>query len=76
MRECQGFTPERVTKARGKNPAPSGGEALPTGVPTPSSGGAPRATESERMRWDPKGGDLSVRAAKPGEIPVEVRRRY
>lgn len=34
------------------------------------------STESECMRWDPKGGDLSVRAAKPGEIPVEVRRRY
>ncbi len=51
-------------------------------VGSPSEGGRHHGpasvgtTESERMRWDPKGGDLSVRAAKPGETPVEARRRY
>ena len=29
--------------------------------------------ESERVRWDPKDGELSVSRTKPGETLVEVR---
>lgn len=39
----------------------------------PPTGARRGVTESEHVRWDPKGGDLSVRAVKPGETPVEAR---
>jgi|EP01124_Arcella_intermedia_P016837 hypothetical protein len=73
--------PRSLTRARAR-----GREAHPRNESEwrdalPQGGGAAgrtssRRTEPERSRRDPKGGDLSVRAAKPGETPVEARRRY
>jgi len=39
-----------------------------------SSTGPVRGPESEQKCWDPKGGELCLGRAKPGETLVEVRR--
>jgi len=41
--------------------------------PSSTAGRAAGPVESERARWDPKDGELSVGGTKPEETPVEVR---
>jgi hypothetical protein len=64
VRECLGVKPERERKVKGRDPSPVHRRPEQTFC---------EASAVERIRWDPKDGELCLNRVKPEETLVEAR---